>query len=139
MEVEKLYPDEWALICSDAHLSVFDESRDPKLDRITYALIAKKDNEPCAYVTVRETDSETVYWQFGGSFPGTRGTTRTMQAYLSFIQWTKERYKRITTFVENTNISYLRLAMSCGFLISGIKNFKNTILVELTLDFEGGL
>lgn len=139
MEVDKLYPDEWKLLSESAHLAVFDETRSADLDRITFALIAKKDNVPAAYVTVRETDAETVYWQFGGSFHGTRGTTRTMQAYLSFIQWTKERYKRITTLVENTNISYLRLAMACGFLITGIKNFKNNILVELTLEFEGGI
>jgi RimJ/RimL family protein N-acetyltransferase len=137
IQVEKLYPDEWKMLAESAHVSVFDEVRSPDLDRISYALIAKSGSDLVGYLTARETDAETVYWQFGGMFRDFRGTTKTMQTYVAFINWTKNKYKRITTFVENVNIPYLRLAMSCGFLITGIKNFKNTILVELTLEFEG--
>lgn len=136
VEVEKLFPDEWKMVAENAHVSVFNEKRSADLDRITYALIGKKSTELTGYVTVRETDSETVYWQFGGAFPDTKGTIKVMQTYLAFINWTKDKYKRITTLVENVNVPYLRLAMSCGFLITGIKNFKNSIFVELTLEFE---
>lgn len=139
LEVEKLSPYEWRVLAEDAHLAVFDEKRSADLDRISYALLARKGSDLAGYVTVRETDSETVYWQFGGAFAGTRGTTRVLETYKAFINWTKARYKRITTLVENINVPYLKLAMACGFLVSGIKYFKNTIFVELTLEFEGGI
>lgn len=139
IKVEILTPDEWQLLAHDAHLTVFSESRDHSGDNISYALLAKEGEELTGYLTAREVDRETVYWQFGGAFPGTRGTTRTVRTYEALVNWTRERYKRIVTFVLNTNIAYLRLAMASGFLISGIKYYEKTVLVELSLDFRGGI
>lgn len=139
IEIEMIYPDEWKVMAKNAHLAVFDEIRNADVDRISFALLGKKNDQLLGYVTARETDAETVYWQFGGAFQGCKGSILVIRTYQAFIDWMKNKYKRITTFVENTNLSYLRLAMSCGFLITGIKNFNNTILIELTLEFKGGI
>lgn len=136
-EVVRLTPLEWKAISTDTHLVVFEQARSADMDRIHYALIARDDlNNVYGYVTVKEQDSESVYWQYGGAFPSCAKTVRVHSVYKEFIEWTRSKYKRISAMVENKNIRYLKLAMAHGFKIIGVKNFKNTILIELLLDFE---
>ncbi len=136
MEIDQLTPDEWRELSDSAHITCFSELRPAWMDRISYALIAKKGEQLCGYITARETDAETVYWQFGGAFPGTRKSARAVEAIEAAIEWTLARYKRITALVENVNLPMLKMALHCGFLIIGVENFHGTILVKLML--EGG-
>lgn len=107
------------------------------MDRIDFALLAVTDSgSPAGYVTCRETDNETVYWQFGGAFPSIKGTVLSMRAYEDFINWTRERYSRVYTLIENTNSAMLRMAQKVGFSIIGIKNFKGQILLEHLMEFK---
>jgi hypothetical protein len=132
VKVEVLTAGQWQTIAENAHLVVFNEKRPAEMNRIDYALLTVDgDKVPASYVTVREVDKESVYWQYGGSFPGTRGSTKSFRAYQMFIEWTLKRYKRVTTLVENTNTVYLKMALTCGFLPIGIRNFQGTILLEL--------
>jgi hypothetical protein len=129
--------EEWTSYSERFHLIVFNELRLKTLDRIDYALVAEDaEGIPFGFCTVKEFDSESVYWQFGGGIPGVRNSIQAVKGYESFIEWTKERYKRITTLIENTNISYLKLAMHFGFRIIGCRTFKGIILVELLNEFN---
>lgn len=131
LKVKKLSPEEWLILSEDAHLIAFNEKRPGDMDRIDYALMVEDEGIPCGYLTARELDKESVYWQYGGAFPGTRSTSRVVLVYEALINWTLERYERITTLVENTNVKYLKLAMHGGFRIIGCRMFGGQVLVEL--------
>ena len=135
MRVERFTAREWAAFSEDAHRICFEQVKPAQYDRIDFALLVVDDEKPCGYVTVREHDPETVYWQFGGAFPGTKDTAKTFRGYQLTVDYTRERYKRITTRIENTNIPMLKMAMKVGFRIIGTRTFKGSILVELLLEF----
>lgn len=139
MKVEKLNPDQWHMFSEHAHKAVFQKIKPAGTDRIDYALLCIDDNATVlAYVTVREHDHETVYWQFGGSLDSARGTLKSFRAYQAFVNFQKKATKRITTLVENTNTVMLKFAMKVGFKISGVRMFQGSVLVEHVLEFEGG-
>lgn len=136
MFVVQLSREQWAKHSELAHLIVFNKRKPASMDRIDFALVAQKDDALISYVTCREHDAETLYWQFGGAFPGTKNTSLSFQAYQMGINWCKEKgYKRVTTAVENTNIVMLKFALKVGFLIVGIRNHHGSVLVELVLEF----
>ena len=135
VKLEKLSPSEWALISESAHMTCFKEERKKSMDRIDYALLTTRDGVPCSYVTVRELDSRSVYWQYGGAFPSAEKGIKAFNDYCSFVSWHCERYDRVTTLIENNNIAMLKMALHCGFRIIGIRYFNNSILLELLNDF----
>jgi RimJ/RimL family protein N-acetyltransferase len=140
VKIFQISPEEWAQVAEMTYQEVFEMERPKSLDRIDYALVAQDEESGrfLAFITCRELDSESVYWQYGGGFPGTRATVHALPTYLEAVKWTKARYKRITTLVESENVRYLKMAMAAGFRIIGTRTFKGTILVELLLDFEKG-
>lgn len=138
IEITQLDPDQWSVFSEDAHRSCFSEFRPAYTDRIDYALLAHDPQSRgiLGYVTVRELDHEGVYWQYGGAFPSVEKGPLVYKCFLKFIETMRSKYKRITTLVENTNITYLKIAMKAGFRIVGVRMFKGSVLVELLLDFE---
>lgn len=135
--VLKITPQEWASISENCHAVVFQEKRPFDMDRLDYVLLAESaEKKPCGYCTVRELDSESVYWQYGGGFPGTKESVNAVQAYGKFIEWTKSRYKRISTYVENSNVRYLKLAMHFGFRVVGCRFIQGKIYLDLLNEFS---
>jgi len=124
-------PHEWRLVSEDAHLATFNELRPCDMNRIDFALVVW-DKNPLGYMTCREFDSETIYISYGGAF---EKSFKVLEGYKAMLNSLKETYKRATTLVENNNIPMLKMAMSQGFLITGIKNFKNQIYLELSQEF----
>lgn len=128
---------EWAEL---AHKISFDEKRPGDMNRIDFALLVinKEKNEPAGFCTVRELDNESIYWQYGGAFPGTIGTVYVAPIYDALIDWCKKKYKRISTLVSNKNVPYLKLCMKYGFRIIGVRLFQGEVYVELLNELEGG-
>lgn len=137
MQISK---DKWSELAEKAHLVVFNEIKKPELDRIDYALMVESDSGiPMQYATCRELDSESLYFQYGGSFPGTKGSIRSLRCMEKIIEWASfYGYRRISFLVENTNEAMLKLGMRCGFIICGIRNFKGLILLEHVKEFPNG-
>lgn len=127
---------DWIILSENAHSAVFGTYKPKEWDRIDYALLALRDEEVLGYVTCREFDSQTLYWQFGGMLPHLRNTITSFQCYLAFRDWTKNKYERVVTYIENTNMVMLKMAMKIGYLITGIRNFQGSILLEHTLEFK---
>lgn len=135
MQITRVSLDEWRdRFANNSYTQSFGQNRDISLERIDFALIAVNEN-PVGFVTCIEMDAETIYWQFGGAFDEIKRSLMVLTYYVSFINYCKERYKRITTRVENTNISMIRMALACGFLIQGTWNNRNKIYLELCLEF----
>lgn len=137
--VVKFDKDAWAKEWAElSHQIVFDEKRPSEMNRIDFALVVVNGltNKPAGFCTVRELDSESVYWQYGGAFPETIGTIWVATCYQAFIDWCRGKYKRITTLVSNENIAYLKLCMKYGFRIIGVRVFKDEIFVELLNELE---
>lgn len=137
IEVIKLNKGEWISLSKDAHLICFNETRDPMMDRIDFALINDRDGIPLNYCTVRELDADSVYWQYGGAFPNTKGSVVSYYSYERYANWCfDDGYKRITTYIENTNLPMLKIALKVGFLIIGTRTFKGCVMLELLLEKE---
>lgn len=129
---------EWKSRFSEsAHRAVFRTIKPASWDRIDYAwlLVRRDPGEVLCYVTVRETDHETVYWQFGGALPPAKGTTAVYRAFCTALSAQKKRSKRVTMLIENTNTPMLKLAAKAGFLICGVRYYQGTVLVEHLLEF----
>ena len=136
--VHKLSVKQWEDLAEKAHGVVFNESRPAHFDRVDFALVAVDDDQKLmiGYTTMREISHDTIYWQYGGSFPEYRGTPIAAKGYALFIQWCKEHgYKRITTLIENNNKAMLKLAAFNDFIIVGVRNFKGKVLLEHGLEF----
>lgn len=128
---------EWA---ESAHLIAFNEKRPAEMNRIDFALLVvnAEKNQPAGFCTVRELDSESIYWQYGGAFTHTIGTCWVGPMYEALIAWCKGKYKRISTLVSNQNVAYLKLCMKFGFRIIGVRLFQNEVFVELLNELEEG-
>lgn len=136
--VLKVTPAEWAQIAEGAHRVVFKEERPKHMDRVDYVLLVEEGTgQPSGYCTVRELDAESVYWQYGGAFPGTHSSSKAVECYGSLIDWTRTRYARISTLVENSNVRYLKLAMHYGFRVIGCRTFQGKIYLELLNELRG--
>lgn len=140
MRVVKLAKEQWAELSEKAHLVVFNEMKKPEMERIDFALLVESDSGVLMqYATCRELDAESVYIQYGGSFPGTKGSIASIRCFEKIVQWAAHAgYSRISFLVENTNQAMLKLAIRCGFLIVGIRNFKGLILLEHLKDLSNG-
>lgn len=135
--IVKLNRDEWTQFSENAHLIVFNERKPPEMERVDFALLAEIGvHQLLGYVTCRELDKDTLYWQYGGAFPRAAKTSMSFSFYMRFIWWTKQHYKRVSFLVENTNTVMLKMALKAGFKIVGIRNYKNHILLEHHLEFE---
>lgn len=135
--VVKLPAKEWDKMCEDAHVICFNEIRPKHINRIDFALliIDNKTNKPVSYITVKEFDSTTCYWQHGGSFPGSVGIPA-WRSYNLAIAWSRQHYKRIFTLIENRNVAMLKMAMKAGFRIIGTKTIDGDIMVEHIFNLE---
>lgn len=136
IEIERIEKDDWKKLSEKAHLIVFAENKPAEMDRLDYALVAKMGTNLLGYVTCRETDANSIYWQFGGAFPGTKSSSLSFACYLRLVWWTKQHYARVTTLIENTNVVYLKMALKIGFRVIGIKNFNGRIYLEHTMEFN---
>lgn len=137
MRVVKLTKEHWHELSERAHLIVFNKTKKPETERIDFALLVESDSHvPMQYATCRESDSESIYFQYGGSFPGTKGTINSFRCMELLLQWAEfAGYRRIAFLVENTNEAMLKLAMKCGFLITGIRLHGGYTLLEHTKEF----
>ncbi|MNY47228.1 hypothetical protein D3C86_1824810 [compost metagenome] len=106
------------------------------MNRIDFALMTELDGVPLSYMTCREVDEETVYMAYGGSFPSAKNTALSFQSYQAFIEYLSTKYKRATTLIENTNFPMLKFAMKEGLVITGLRNFKGSILLEHSIEWN---
>ena len=135
LRVVKFSLKEWEVVSEATHLVVFGTKKPASFDRLNYAIgVLDYKNEPVAYVTVREHDHESVYWQFGGALPKAKRSIVAYRAMQEAIRWQLESSKRISFLVENDNLPMLHLAMKTGFRIVGVRYFKNHILLEHLLE-----
>lgn len=130
VDVMKCTPQQWAAYSEDAHKAVFGETRTSDFDRIDYALIAYHGQRIIGFTTCRETDRDSLYWQYGGCFDGNRGVPA-VRAFEAVFGYSREKYKRISTLVKNDNVNYLHMLMKYGFRAIGLRNFANDILLEM--------
>lgn len=135
--VNRIEAQDWKETFSEnAHRICFEKHKPGEWDRISFALIVANGEQAMGYLTCREHDAESLYWQFGGSFPGTQGTTMTWRGYQAFVEYCRPNYKRITTLIENENVAMLKMAMKVGFRIIGLRAFGGKVYLEHLLELK---
>jgi L-amino acid N-acyltransferase YncA len=131
IEVKELSLSEWEPLSEDAHLVCFGTIRPAYRDRFDFALLATDQNQLLAYVTCRETDHDTLYWQYGGAFPSAQGSALSFRSYAKLVEHCdKAGYKQITTLIENENTVMLKMAMKVGFRIIGMRARNGKVFLE---------
>lgn len=131
---------DWKQWSEQAHLVVFKEHKPVSLDRIDFTLVAEGEHSKLlGYITCREFDAKSIYWQYGGAFPGTRATSVSYEMYQKALKWCEQKYDRVMTLVENKNYPMLKMHLKAGFLIVGFRVHLGQGLVELTKEFEDGV
>jgi RimJ/RimL family protein N-acetyltransferase len=140
MILHQVSPAEWSTLSRDAFVVTFGQARPAELDRIDFALLAAEspDSRPGGFITCQERDRDTLYWQFGGTFPGTRGTASSFRYAQAALRWCQERYRQVTLSVHNQNTVMLKMALALGFRIVGVRVVSGDIFVEHLLEFHGG-
>lgn len=136
MELVHLDAVEWSKYAEDAHLSVFNEKRPSDMNRIDFAILSVENKVPQTFMTARELDSETIYMQYGGSFPSAKGTVNSFISYSMIVDYLLTKYKRVTTLIENTNHAMMKFAMKKGLNIIGMRTFKGQIFLEHLIENE---
>lgn len=136
LAILKLDPAQWKSMSLHAHLAVFGEKRFEDMDRIDFVLLGvdHQEDKPIGYISVRELDKDSVYWQHGGSLPPIKDTIYSFKLYQEMVRWTFDRYQRVTTLIENDNAVYLKMAAKVGFKIIGCRTFKGKVLLEHLLE-----
>lgn len=134
--VRRLNPEEWRLNSEAAHACAFGEFRPKELERIDFALVALKDEGLVGYAQCIEMSATHLYLQYGGAFLDCQKTMAVVPCYISLIDWCSEKYKRVSTRIENTNLPMLRLALKLGFLVIGTRATDNKIFLELLKEGE---
>lgn len=125
----------WKTMSENAHVVVFCEKRPSEMDRIDFVLIQGEEGTPQSFATVRELDSESVYLQHGGCFPGTKGKAMAAEHLRRFCTHLfAEGYKRICFLVENTNVPMVKIALQNAFLVTGLRVFKTQIMLEMSCE-----
>lgn len=135
-EVERLTKEQWAPLSENAHIVAFNEKKAVEGERIDFALLVKRDGKLTGYCTCKEYDAKSLYWQYGGAFPGTKETSVSLPAYMRLVWWSKQNYDRVYTLIENSNLVMLKMAMKVGFRITGVRNHHGKIYLEHSLEFE---
>lgn len=134
-DVIRYSPDQWFAYAESAHRLVFKRERAAWLDRISFALLAVWRDEAVGYVTCRETDGESLYWQYGGTMDEWRGLA-SVRAFQALLDYTRDHYRRCTTYVKNDNIGYIHMLMKMGFRVIGVRCFEKEIFLELAQEFS---
>lgn len=136
IEVKRIDPAEWKWMAKNAHVAVFDETWNAELERISFALlmVQAETNRLISYATVQVIDPQTVYLQYGGVFPKFRGTPLSFLSFKEMLIELKKSFSKIITLVENSNYPMLRFYMKEFFVITGIRYFKEHILLENTYE-----
>jgi hypothetical protein len=135
VQVRQLTPEEWYRYAEEAHKAVFKKQRNPWIDRISFAWVTYDEGGVIGYVTCKETDAESLYWQYGGSIDERRGYI-SVKSFEAILGKAKDKYRRLSTLVENDNVNYLHLCMKYGFRVIGLRVFEGKILLELFLEFN---
>jgi hypothetical protein len=136
-EIKQYSANEWELLAQVSHFLVFDVNRPAELNRIDYALliIDKEKDCPCGFITIRELDADSVYWQYGGAMPQYQKSIAAFSMFESVIEWTKVRYKRMSTLVKNDNFPMLKFYMRLKAKVIGCRNFHGEVFLEHLLEF----
>jgi hypothetical protein len=139
LRVVRIEAEDWKANFSEvAHLLAFSRNKPVAFDRIDYALLVLQGDKPAAYVTAREQDHETVYWQFGGGFPWALRSilmTRIFDIVIGFEKLAGR--KRLSIRIENTNLAMLKLAISRSWLVVGVLSIDGNTLVQLVKNING--
>lgn len=136
IEVRKITSEQWDKLKHDAHVAVFAEL--PGTERVDFALITvKKDtDEIVQYVTIREYDSESIHWFYGGSFDKFKGTITAYRSMDALLSWARQNYKKLSFFTANTNFAMIKFGVKHNFQITGMRLVSNGLLLEHVINFS---
>jgi hypothetical protein len=105
--------------------SVFNGSAGEHYYRFDFAYLFHDENsKPVSFAFLKELTSEDIYIDFGGTFPGERGTV-SLRNVKEMVSELLKTYKAIFAHVHNKNYPMLKLFFHVGFEIIGTRVKKD--------------
>lgn len=137
MQVNFYTKDDWQELSPNAHLSVFDEGINVASEKIDFALIVGEQENPFGYITIKEHDGTTAYIQRGGVFPTVKGLGFSADYLQLCLSWLWSRgFKKVFLNVKNGNVPMIKLGLNTGFRVTGMRQFKHELLLEMSIEKE---
>ena len=137
MILEFIPKEDWVKFSEGCYAEVFGQYRRSSLDRIDFAVGTTVDDRPVAYITCKEFDGETLYYQFGGRFPGA-SRILLVRFFEALNKWALSKYKKVFMLVERDNTPMIKLGFHTGFRIEGVTIYKDDcVLVQMSRYADG--
>lgn len=136
MELKYLTLEEFKVISERAHFLCFQEQRDASMNTFDFAILVTENEIPIGYGTFIELSKDSLYMQHGGVFEPIEKSLGTVRAYHLILRALAEKYKDAATRIANTNKAMLKLAISAGFLVTGINVNDDIVFVNLHKVFK---
>lgn len=127
--------EQWKEVGEEIHQLVFNEYKSGELARFDFAMVVWEEENPIAYMTCRETDSESIYIGYGGVFPESRNVSKSVRSTGFLLETLQGTYKRANMLVENSNIAMIKMAFKFGFKVVGVANYRGSILLDLRVEW----
>lgn len=125
--------EEFALVSEELFRLVFGSARAKDLERVDFAVLVEAHGKLAAFVSCYEHQAGELYIQYGGALPDFQRSPRVLRGYRFLLRFLLAHYPALMTRIENSNSAMLRLALSCGWLIVGLRMSSNRkLLVELS-------
>ena len=139
MKVQAFTRSDWLdKFAKDAYSTVFERNFDEvKKSLFDAAILVVDDNEcPISFATYKQLTEDSVYLEHGGSFPDYRNKPEvkpSFQEMLKFLQLIGA--KQITLSTRNENVPMQRLALSSGFIPTGMHMIPDGLFIQYELNF----
>ncbi len=137
MIIHKVDSNTWKEVSAQTHRVCFGEEPPTTDERVDFALVAQDPSKDqyVTYVTCRELDRKTLYWQYGAAFPEYRDTLLPWRGYQYMTKKTWDLgYDAIFTLIENTNRGMLKFALKMGYKIIGVRHMNGCTMLEHLLE-----
>ena len=125
--IEDLYPELFEEI-----FKCYDQKQIPAL---VYLVFYKKDY--IGFLSAYMQNMETLYIQYAGYVDKYKGY-QTLNFFREILKFIHKDYKKINCRITRDNIPALKMALSAGMKIFGIRMIENTIFVEFEKERENG-
>lgn len=128
---------------NDAYKKVFEDDDTSSMDRSlfdhAFVVVDDKTEMPIIYNTIKQSSTDSVFIEFGGSFPEYRGSMKVKPAFKILLDMYKNGGAKVVHLnTKNTNVAMQKLALSTGFTQFGVHLSAGNLFLEYALIFGEG-
>lgn len=126
---------EWDLFALEVHKELFGEFGLDHFRSYDFTILVEHENgDKVAYVNIKELDAESAYVTFGGLFKEYRGYGVGFKSLNLAVDELLKKYLRVGFACRTKNFAMIKMGISKGFEIIGLKKMYGFNYLEFTLE-----